>query len=106
MLVHRAVPEVVEDCDAETATPTDSSALPEMLCNLPPFPAVASKIIALAGADDPDLREIALAFETDPAFATELLALANSALFGLRARVHSVRSAVPLLGAGRLHSLA
>lgn len=80
--------------------------VPNKLCNLPPLPAVANEVLALASNPDTDLRRIASAFQGDAAFAAEVLVLANSPLFGLRSRVHSIVQAVSVLGLERLRCLA
>ena len=83
-----------------------SPKVPNKLCNLPPLPAVANEVLALASNPDTDLRRIAAAFQGDAAFAAEVLVLANSPLFGLRSRVHSIVQAVSVLGLERLRCLA
>jgi HD-like signal output (HDOD) protein len=70
------------------------------------LPAVANEVLALASNPDTDLRRIASAFQGDAAFAAEVLVLANSPLFGLRSRVHSIVQAVSVLGLERLRCLA
>jgi putative nucleotidyltransferase with HDIG domain len=80
--------------------------MPERLCNLPPFPAVANQVLSLAADPNVDLRRIADAFRGDPAFAAEVLVMANSPLFGLQARVHSTVQALAVLGMDRVGSLA
>ncbi len=44
--------------------------------------------------------------ECDPAFAADVLLLANSALFGVRSRMHVVRDAIVILGIDRVRALA
>ena len=83
-----------------------TSGVPSKLCNLPPLPAVANEVLALASNPETDLRRIAAAFQGDAAFAAEVLVLANSPLFGLRSRVHSIVQAVSVLGLERLRCLA
>ena len=45
-------------------------------------------------------------FGSDPALATDLLVLANSAEFGLRSRIETIRHALVVLGLERVRSLA
>jgi HD-like signal output (HDOD) protein len=83
-----------------------SFVIPEKLCNLPPFHAVASQIFSLSIDPDADLRKIAMLIESDVAFASEILALANSPLFGFPAKVSALKHAVAILGLERMKTLA
>jgi putative nucleotidyltransferase with HDIG domain len=66
----------------------------------------ANRVLALASDPDVDLRDLARVMELDPAFAGDILFLANSWLFGFPSRVLSVRHAVALLGLERIKALA
>jgi HD-like signal output (HDOD) protein len=91
----------------ETALiPASIQAMPDKLCNLPPLHNVANQILQLAGDPDADLKPIASAIETDPAFAADVLYLANSPLFGISSILHGVRHALVILGLERIKSLA
>jgi HD-like signal output (HDOD) protein len=92
--------------DTRNGAEIEGAQIPSRLCNLPPFHSVAHEILALSQQTEVDLRRITTAFERDPAFAAEALFLANSALFGLPARVHSVRHALTVLGLDRIQTLA
>jgi HD-like signal output (HDOD) protein len=76
------------------------------LCKLPPFHAAAVQVLALSTEDDDALGRLERIFGSDPAMAAELLTAANSAEFGLRGRISTVRHALSLLGIGRTKSLA
>jgi len=73
---------------------------------LPPFPAVATRIMALAASEDTDLNELGKVVKTDPSFSAELLRVANSALFGVRREVTSVAHAISIVGTDRVKSMA
>jgi len=73
---------------------------------LPPFPAVATRIMALAAREDTDLNELGGVVKMDPSFSAELLRVANSALFGVRREVTSVAHAIAVVGTDRLKSMA
>lgn len=73
---------------------------------LPPFPAVASRILALVADEDVSTREIGDIIKLDPTFTAEVLRIANSALFGVAREVRSVSLAVPLLGLNRVKTIA
>ena len=66
----------------------------------------ANRVLALTSDPDLDLRDLSRVMELDPAFAGDILFLANSWLFGFPSRILSVRHAVTLLGMERLKALA
>lgn len=73
---------------------------------LPPFPAIAHKILALASQENSSAPEVGKLIKLDPSFSAELLRFANSALFGVRREVSSLSQAVALLGMDRVKSMA
>ena len=77
----------------------------ERLCKLPLFNTVALKMLSLSAESQSALQETETLFKADPALAAELLLLANSAEFGLRARVGSIRHALTILGLERVRDL-
>ncbi len=79
---------------------------PWALRPLPPFPAVAQRIMALAKQEDPGVRELGDLVKMDPSFAGELLRLANSALFGVRRQVTSLARAIMIVGTERIKTMA
>jgi HD-like signal output (HDOD) protein len=98
---------------ASASTPThdgglraDTVEIPVRLCNLPPLNAIANQVIALSANPDVDLHEIAAVMGGDPAFAADLLFLANSSLFGFRSRIQVVSHAIAVLGLDRIKALA
>jgi putative nucleotidyltransferase with HDIG domain len=84
----------------------DTVLIPVKLCNLPPFHAVASKLLSLSEDGGSNLREVASIVGGDPALAAEILFLANSSLFGFPARIESLRHAVAVLGFDSVKRLA
>lgn len=73
---------------------------------LPPFPAIASRILAMASQEDVDIRALSSLVKMDPSFSAELLRFANSALFGLRREVTSLISAIGMVGTDRVKTMA
>jgi diguanylate cyclase (GGDEF)-like protein len=65
---------------------------------LPSLPQVALRVIELAAEAEPNFNEVIKTVRTDPALASRIMKLANSALFGLGKPVASVDAAIPLLG--------
>lgn len=79
---------------------------PWALRQLPPFPAIAQRILSLAGREDVDIRELGDVVKMDPAFSADLLRLANSALFNARREVTSLAQALRMVGTDRLKTMA
>jgi putative nucleotidyltransferase with HDIG domain len=73
---------------------------------LPPFPAVAHRILALVSQEDVGANEVGKLIKLDPSFSAELLRFANSALFGARREITSLTQAVARLGMDRVKSMA
>jgi putative nucleotidyltransferase with HDIG domain len=73
---------------------------------LPPFPAVASRILAMASQEEVDIYELSGLVKMDPSFSAELLRFANSALFGVRREVTSLVSAIGMVGTDRVKTMA
>ncbi len=73
---------------------------------LPPFPAIAHRILALASQKDVSIRQVGDLIRLDPSFSAQLLRFANSALFGARREVADLRQAIVLLGLDRVKSIA
>jgi putative nucleotidyltransferase with HDIG domain len=73
---------------------------------LPPFPAVANRILALVNNGDVAAKQIGEIIKLDPSFTAEILRVANSALFGVRREITTVNFAVTLLGLDRVKAMA
>lgn len=76
------------------------------LASLPPLSTVANRILALSSAPDVDLKQLVDVMECEPAFAANVLTLANSAAFGFPSRIDVLRQAIALLGLDRIKALA
>jgi len=73
---------------------------------LPPFPAIAHRILALASQEDVSIQQVGDLIKFDPSFSAQLLRFANSALFGARREVSSLSQAIIMLGLDRVKSMA
>jgi putative nucleotidyltransferase with HDIG domain len=69
------------------------------------IPGVAKKAIELVGNPNASLAEISHFIGTDPALATKVLRMINSALYGFTQRISSLKQAVFLLGLNSVRSL-
>ena len=92
-----------------TATTEASSTLPDLLARepaLPNIPKVVALVMHEANQPEPDLRRLCGWIGTDPAFAAQLLRMANSNPFRLAGRIGSVAQALAVLGPVHLRSIA
>jgi putative nucleotidyltransferase with HDIG domain len=86
----------------ETARPQ----APWALRLVPPFPAIAHRVLGLVSQDDVSIREVYDLVKMDPSFSAELLRFANSALFGARREVKSLPQAIGVVGLDRVKTMA
>ncbi len=73
---------------------------------LPPFPAVANRVLALVNNEDVGARQIGEVINLDPTFTAEILRVANSPLFGVAREIATVQHAVTLVGLNRVKAMA
>jgi len=73
---------------------------------LPPMPAVAVRLLTAAQDPDANLGQVAGWIERDPAMTANVLRACNAPIYGLRARVTSVRQATGLLGLRKIVQIA
>jgi len=73
---------------------------------VPPFPAIAQRILALVAREDVDFAHLADLVKMDPSFSAELLRVANSALFGAPREVTSLANAILMVGTDRVKTMA
>ena len=106
----RYTPEAVGHRQAAAAEETDFQAeiatMPAKLCSLPPLNSIATRVISLSDDPETDLKRLASVVEGDPAFAAEVLFLANSPLFGFPSKLQVLHHAMAILGLDRIKSLA
>jgi HD-like signal output (HDOD) protein len=76
------------------------------LDQLPPFSPVLNKLLATMAAEDVSFAQVATLIESDTVLAGNVLKVVNSALYGFRGTVNSVRHAVAILGVDRLRNLS
>jgi putative nucleotidyltransferase with HDIG domain len=72
---------------------------------LPPFPQVAVRVLQLVNDEHVQLNQLSELISSDPAFATEVLTIANSALYAPRYPSTSILQAIAVLGARNLQGL-
>lgn len=93
----------------ETPTPPPFAAEPSVFNRLSRLPALRPstlRLLSISVDSDTAMAEFENVFRSDPVLAADLLILANSPAFGVRATVHNIRHAIALLGMERIRSLA
>jgi putative nucleotidyltransferase with HDIG domain len=83
-----------------------NSEKPWALINLPPFPAVALRLLRLIDKDEVGIQKLTNLIRADVALSTEILTIANSALYAFRSEITSILQATVLLGLQRVKALA
>src|SRR5579871_899472 len=68
------------------------------LREIPPFPAIATKLLRVLSHEDAQIKEIVDLVRADTALASELLRLVNSPIYGFPNRISGVQNAITLLG--------
>src|SRR5258707_12393687 len=74
------------------------------LRQLPPFSPILNRLIASLANEDVSFAKVADLIEKDTVLAGNILRLVNSALYGLRGTVNSIRHAIALLGLAKLRN--
>jgi HD-like signal output (HDOD) protein len=74
------------------------------VADLPPFSPVLDRLLATLSMESVSVARVSEIIETDTVIAGNVLKLVNSALYGRRGTVNSVRHAVSLLGINKLRN--
>lgn len=83
----------------------EAAKLPWAHLRLPPFPQVAIRVLQLTNNENVQLHQLCDLISTDPAFASEVLTIANSILYAPRFPASSILQAVAVLGANNLQGM-
>ena len=83
----------------------DASCLPWAHLRLPPFPQVAVRVLQVVNNENVQLHQLSDLVSSDPAFASEVLTIANSLLYAPRFPSSSILQAIAVLGANHLQGL-
>jgi HD-like signal output (HDOD) protein len=83
----------------------ETTRLPWAHLRIPPFPQVAIQLLRLTNNEDVSMRQLSVLISSEPAFSSEVLTIANSALYPLRVPVTSVLQAIAVLGTNALRGL-
>ena len=79
--------------------------LPWAHLRLPPFPQVAMRVLQLVNDENVQLHQLGELIASDPAFASEVLTVANSAFYSPAYPASSILQAIAVLGATRLQGM-
>ena len=82
-----------------------SALSPAVLNKVPPFPAVAAKLLGVLANPAADTDEIAELISSDATLAAQILKSVNSYQYGLKSEVRSVQQAVALLGLDNIRKI-
>jgi putative nucleotidyltransferase with HDIG domain len=74
--------------------------------DLPTLPVIAQKVLRLANDDEASAEKLTALISSDQALSVKVLALANSAYYGYRAKIGTVRHAVIVIGTNMLKQLS
>ena len=83
----------------------DAGTQPWAHLRLPPFPQVAVRVLQLVNNENVQLHELSNLISSDPAFASEVLTIANSLLYAPKFPSNSILQAIAVLGANNLQGL-
>ena len=74
--------------------------------SLPSLPAVALRVIELAGKSDVVMKELASTIEQDQGLAAKVLRTVNSSFYSVRTKCSTISKALVLLGLGPVKTLS
>src|SRR5882724_7406535 len=95
-----------DDVEAQSRAEQSVAAVGARIVGAKPFPIAARRLEELTRNPKARLEQVVSVLETDPGLSVRLLRLVNSAGYGLKVRVTSVRHAAVLVGTRRLHQVA
>ncbi len=84
---------------------TDFRTVVSSIGDLPPMPAVATKVLELLQSPETNFAQLGAAISADPAVSARLLKVANSAFFSLKRQVKTLDHAIAIVGERTLRSL-
>jgi putative nucleotidyltransferase with HDIG domain len=80
----------------------EAAAIPWAHLRIPPFPQIAIRVLQLTNNEDVPMRQLSELISSDPSFSSEVLTIANSALYARRSPVNSILQAIAVLGLNSL----
>ena len=95
----------MHNLQTEPVSKSPAAAPPWALDQLPPFPVVATRLVAMLANEEVDTIEVGRLIAAEPVFATRVLQMANSPLFALERQVKTISHAIVLLGLDRVKAI-
>jgi putative nucleotidyltransferase with HDIG domain len=74
--------------------------------DLPTLPVIAQKVLTLADDDEASAEKLTAMISSDQSLSVKVLGLANSAYYGYRAKIGTIRHAVIIIGTNMLKQLS
>ena len=71
-----------------------------------PIPAAATRVMAVAGDQRANVRQVAESIAVDPGLAAQVMRIANSSAFGMSGRIRDLEHAVAVVGLGEIRDMA
>jgi len=90
----------------ERSEPDGAAPAASVFSNLPPFRLTALRLLGIASDSQTAISEFEGVFRVDPALTADLLLVANSAAYGPRTRIETIKHAITYLGLDRIRALA
>lgn len=84
---------------------SDFQTVVQSIADLPPMPAVATKVLTLLQSPETNFSQLGEAISSDPAVSARLLKVANSSFFSLKRQVKTLDHAIAIVGERTLRSL-
>ncbi len=84
---------------------TDFQTVVRSIRDLPPVPAVATKVLELLGDPNVNYSKLGEAISSDPAVSARLLKVANSAFYSMKRQIKTLDHAIAIVGERTLRSL-
>ncbi len=88
------------------STVIDNSRKLQSVRNLPTLPGVARQVLELADSDSAGAEKLTEMIANDQALSVKVLGLANSAYYGRRSKIGTIRQAVVVIGTNTLKQLS
>lgn len=84
---------------------TDFQTVVRSIRDLPPMPAVATKVLELLGDPNVNYGKLGEAISSDPAVSARLLKIANSVVYSMKRQIKTLDHAIAIVGERTLRSL-
>jgi len=84
---------------------TDFQSVIRSIADLPPMPAVATKVLMLLGDPNVNYQQLGQVISSDPAVSARLMKVANSSFYSMKRQIKTLDHAISIVGERTLRSL-